>query len=127
MTRWVVDKLGADVPMHFTAFHPDWKMLDTPATPASTLRRAREIAMRQGLRYVYIGNLYDKAGGSTWCHACGHLLIEREGYTLGRWGLDGQGACAQCGTRVPGVFESRPGTWGSRRQPLRFERPAATA
>jgi pyruvate formate lyase activating enzyme len=122
MTRWVVDKLGADVPMHFTAFHPDWKLLDAPPTPAATLTRAREIARRNGVRYAYTGNVHDAAGGSTWCHQCGALLIERDWYRLGHWGLDDQGRCRACGTPCAGVFEARPGTWGARRLPIGFER-----
>ena len=87
MTRWIAEHLGADVPLHFSAFHPDWKMLHHPPTPPQTLTRAREIAMRNGLHYVYTGNVHDKAGGSTWCPDCGALLIERDWYQLGRWGM----------------------------------------
>jgi pyruvate formate lyase activating enzyme len=120
MTGWVVEHLGPDVPMHFTAFHPDWKMRDVPSTPASTLTRAREIALRNGVRYAYTGNVHDSRGGSTWCHACGALLIERDWYELGAWGLDAQGRCAACGAPCAGLFESRPGNWGSRRLPVRM-------
>ncbi len=118
MSAWILDNLGADVPLHFTAFHPDWKMMDVPSTPPTTLTRARDIAMKAGLRYVYTGNVHDAAGSSTYCHECGHLLIERDWYELGRWGLDQQGCCEECGTRIPGLFEAQPGHWGSRRQPL---------
>jgi pyruvate formate lyase activating enzyme len=76
--------------------------------------------MRNGLRYVYTGNVHDRAGGSTWCHGCGALLIERDWYELGRWGLARDGSCAACGVRVPGVFEARPGTWGAKRLPVRL-------
>jgi len=120
MTRWVVETLGPDVPMHFTAFHPDWKMLDTPPTPPATLTRARSIAMQNGVRYAYTGNVHDSEGGSTWCHHCGALLIERDWYQLGQWGLDAQGNCANCGTALPGVFEAKPGAWGGRRLPVRM-------
>jgi len=120
MTRWVVETLGPDVPMHFTAFHPDWKMLDTPPTPAATLTRARSVAMQNGVRYAYTGNVHDSAGGSTWCHNCGALLIERDWYQLGQWGLDAHGKCAKCGTALPGVFEAKPGDWGARRLPVRM-------
>jgi pyruvate formate lyase activating enzyme len=120
MTRWIAERLGPDVPLHFSAFHPDWKMTDRPPTPAATLTRARTLAMRNGLRYVYTGNVHDRAGGSTWCHGCGALLIERDWYELGRWGLAPDGCCAACGVRVPGVFEARPGTWGARRLPVRL-------
>ncbi|MFZ0788438.1 MAG: AmmeMemoRadiSam system radical SAM enzyme [Chromatiaceae bacterium] len=120
MTRWVVDELGPDVPMHFTAFHPDWKLRDAPPTPPATLARARAIARRNGVRYAYTGNVHDPDGGSTWCHQCGALLIERDWYNLGHWGLDGAGRCAACGTHCAGVFEAKPGSWGSRRRPVAF-------
>jgi pyruvate formate lyase activating enzyme len=120
MTRWVVATLGPDVPMHFTAFHPDWKMQDTPPTPPATLTRARSIAMQNGVRYAYTGNVHDSEGGSTWCHHCGALLIERDWYQMGQWGLDAHGKCAKCGTVLPGVFEAKPGTWGGRRLPVRM-------
>ena len=80
------------MPLHFSAFHPDWKMLDHAPTPPATLTRAREIAMRNGLRYVYTGNVHDRDGGSTWCHRCDALLIERDWYELGRWGLTADGS-----------------------------------
>jgi pyruvate formate lyase activating enzyme len=122
MTQWIASRLGADVPLHFSAFHPDWKMDDHPPTPPATLTRARRIAMQNGLRYVYTGNVHDRIGGSTWCHGCGELLIERDGYELGRWGLTPAGCCAECGTKIPGVFAARPGTWGARRMPVQLHR-----
>jgi pyruvate formate lyase activating enzyme len=122
MTQWVVSRLGPDVPLHFSAFHPDWKMNDHPPTPAATLTRARDLAMRNGLRYVYTGNVHDRAGGSTWCHGCGVLLIERDWYELGHWGLTPQGCCANCGMKIPGVFAAQPGTWGAKRMPVRLHR-----
>jgi pyruvate formate lyase activating enzyme len=122
MTQWITGTLGPDVPVHFTAFHPDWKMIDHAPTPASTLTRARRIAMGNGLRYVYTGNVRDPQGGSTWCPGCGALLIERDGYRIGRWGLDANGACAGCGGRVPGVFAAQPGSWGARRMPVSLHR-----
>jgi pyruvate formate lyase activating enzyme len=121
MTQWIAAKLGNDVPLHFTAFHPDWKMLDKPTTSGHTLTRCREIALKNGLDFVYTGNVYDPQGASTWCPGCGAVLIERAGYTLGRWNIeirDGHAACATCGHAIAGVFEERPGTWGSRRQPV---------
>ncbi len=120
MCRWIADRLGPDVPVHFTAFHPDWKMSGKSPTPAATLTRAREIARAQGLRYVYTGNVHDMAGGSTWCPGCGGLLIERDWYELGAWNLDDGGCCTRCGTMPAGVFEARPGHWGARRQPVRL-------
>ncbi len=119
LTRWVGERLGPSVPQHFTAFHPDWKMRDRPHTPPSTLSRAREIALANGLRYVYTGNVHDRAGQSTYCHACGALLVERDWYELGAWNLE-DGRCASCGEACAGVFEARPGTWGSRRLPVRL-------
>jgi pyruvate formate lyase activating enzyme len=118
MTRWVVEKLGPDVPMHFTAFHPDWKMLDKPSTPASTLNRARRIAMENGVRYAYTGNVYDERGGSTYCHKCGEKLIGRNWYELGVWNLTKDGDCRFCGTPCSGVFEAQPGRWGAKRLPV---------
>ncbi|MFW6257901.1 MAG: AmmeMemoRadiSam system radical SAM enzyme [Halochromatium sp.] len=109
MAGWVVEHLGPEVPMHFSAFHPDYRMRDIPPTPPSTLSRARRIARAQGVRYAYTGNVRDPEGGSTWCHACGHRLIERDGYRLGHWGLTEAGACERCGTRCAGVFEA-PGS-----------------
>ncbi|MEN8174619.1 MAG: AmmeMemoRadiSam system radical SAM enzyme [Pseudomonadota bacterium] len=118
LTRWVHDNLGADVPLHFSAFHPDWKMLDTPPTPPETLIHAREIGLRNGLHYVYTGNIHDSRGGSTWCPGCGALVIERDWYQLGHWGLDEHGRCGACGTPIAGHFEARPGDWGRRRMPV---------
>ena len=118
--RWITDRLGPDVPLHFTAFHPDWKMLDRPPTPAATLRRARKIALANGLRYVYTGNVLDREGGSTWCHACTRLLIERVGYELGEWHITADGRCEPCDTPLPGIFEASVGRWGSRRLPVRL-------
>jgi pyruvate formate lyase activating enzyme len=127
MTRWINEHLGPDIPLHFSAFHPDWKMQDTPATPPETLTRARRIAMDNGLNYVYTGNVHDSEGGSTWCPGCGALLIERDWYQLGRWGLTADGSCAGCGMQIPGVFEASPGTWGARRMPVRIHREFAAA
>jgi pyruvate formate lyase activating enzyme len=120
MTRWVVENLGPDVPMHFTAFHPDWRMLDRPPTPPATLARARRIALANGVRYAYTGNVRDIEGGTTFCHHCGEPLIERDGYDILGFRLTPAGACPRCGTRCAGVFEARPGTWGSQRRPVRL-------
>jgi len=120
MTRWVVEKLGADVPMHFSAFHPDWKMIDVPPTPKASLIRAREIAMNNGVRYAFTGNVHNAAGDSTFCHQCGEKLIGRDWYELTDWKLTADGKCPSCGTACAGEFEARPGGWGSRRQPVRL-------
>jgi pyruvate formate lyase activating enzyme len=120
LTRWVVDRLGPDVPLHFTAFHPDWRLRDRPPTPPATLARARRIARANGVHHAYTGNVRDPEGQSTWCHACGALLIERDGYQLGTWNLTPDGRCAACGARCAGLFEGRPGAWGGRRLPVRI-------
>ncbi|MEE8146072.1 MAG: AmmeMemoRadiSam system radical SAM enzyme, partial [Longimicrobiales bacterium] len=120
MTEWVVEHLGPDVPMHFTAFHPDWKMMDKPRTPPATLTRAREIALGNGVRYAYTGNVHDEAGGSTYCHTCGETLIGRDWYVLTDWKLREDGACRSCGTPCPGVLEPEPGSRGAKRQPVRL-------
>jgi len=120
LTQWVVEHLGPDVPIHFTAFHPDWKMLDHPPTPPATLTRARRIAMKNGIRYAYTGNVHDEEGGSTYCHQCGQLLIGRDWYELSTWNLTASGGCNACGAQCAGVFEARPGAWGARRQPVRM-------
>ena len=102
---------------HFTAFHPDFKMLDKPRTPPATLTRARQIALSKGLRYINTGNVRDTDGGSTWCPGCGKRVIERDWYSLGEWNLDAN-RCTFCGHEIPGLFEKRPGTWGARRMPV---------
>ncbi|RLJ17855.1 AmmeMemoRadiSam system radical SAM enzyme [bacterium endosymbiont of Escarpia laminata] len=120
MTQWVVDKLGPDVPMHFSAFHPSWKMMDTPSTPLATLTLARGIAMKNGVRYAYVGNVHDPKGDSTWCHQCGELLIGRDWYQLSDWNLTPEGNCKACGAACAGVIEAAPGDWGPKRQPVRL-------
>jgi pyruvate formate lyase activating enzyme len=108
MTDWVVAQLGPDVPMHFTAFHPDWKMREHRNTAPATLKMAREIAMANGVRFAYTGNVHDPAGSSTWCPGCGVLLIERDWHRLGHWGLDSEGCCGACGYALPGVVGALP-------------------
>ncbi len=120
--RWVLDHLGADVPIHFTAFHPDWKLRDRPGTPPETLRRARQIAMDEGIRYAYTGNVYDPEGQTTYCHGCGEAVIGRDGYVITRWELTDDGSCRACGVRCAGVFDGVPGTWGRRRVPVWLSR-----
>ena len=120
MTAWIVEHLGSDVPVHFTAFHPDYRMLDRPPTPPETLSRARRIARANGLHHAYTGNVHDEDGGSTTCTGCGQRLIGRDWYVLTHWGLDETGACTECGTRLAGYFDGPPGTWGAKRQPVRL-------
>ena len=127
MTEWFADRLGPDVPLHFSAFHPDFRMLDTPATPKSTLVRARDIALSKGLHHVYTGNVHDAAGDTTFCPGCHIAVIERDWYEIERYGLDDAGHCRQCGTRIAGVFDGPAGTWGRRRQPVTMRAPSMKA
>ena len=120
LTAWVMKNLGPDVPLHFTAFHPDYKLTDRPGTPVDTLARARDIARRAGLHFCYTGNVHDFSGQSTYCPGCGDLVIGRDWYELSDYGLDASGFCRSCGTRIAGVFEGPPGRWGSRRKPVRL-------
>jgi pyruvate formate lyase activating enzyme len=123
LCQWVVEHLGPAVPLHFTAFHPDWKMRNIPATPAHTLTQARLIAKQAGIHHAYTGNVHDPSGNSTYCHQCGELLIERDWHQMGSWNLDAHGACPACQTPLAGVFEAKPGDWGSKRQRVKFVQP----
>lgn len=118
LSQWIYSDLGADVPLHFSAFHPDWKMQDVPTTPVRTLERARRIALEAGLHHVYVGNVHDKAASSTYCSHCGELLIGRDWYTLSDWHLTDNGHCRSCGAQCPGVFRGLPGDWGARCLPV---------
>ena len=120
LSAWIAENLGNDVPLHFSAFHPDWKMTDKPDTPPETLMRAREIALSYGLRNVYLGNIHDKWGSSTYCHNCGTTLIGRDWYELSDWRLTGDGHCRECGAACAGVFDGPPGDWGRKRQAVRL-------
>ena len=119
LSEWVMTKLGPETPLHFTAFHPDYKMLDLPQTTARTLTMARNVAREVGLHFVYTGNVHDEAGQSTYCPGCGERLIGRDWYEITAWRLARDGRCGVCGTAVPGLFEARPGGWGQRRMPIR--------
>jgi pyruvate formate lyase activating enzyme len=118
LSAWVRERLGADVPLHFTAFHPDWKMLDKLPTPAATVIEACRIARAEGLRYVYTGNIHDEATQGTYCHECGALLIGRDWHAITAWHLAEDGRCASCGTACAGVFAGPPDVLGRRRRPL---------
>ncbi|MDA1088911.1 MAG: AmmeMemoRadiSam system radical SAM enzyme [Proteobacteria bacterium] len=124
MTGWVMENLGPDVPMHFSAFHPDWKMTDKPNTPLETVVRARRIAMKNGIRYAYTGNVHDPEGDATLCHQCGEVLIGRDWYDITAWALKTEGNytgnCGNCGTPVAGIFDGPPGDWGRKRLPVRI-------
>ena len=116
MSEWIMKELGPDVPLHFSAFHPDYRMLDVPPTPPETLKRARAIARNAGIHHVYVGNIHDEEGSSTYCHACGEKLIGRDWYVMTKWNLAANGSCRKCGAGLPGRLEAKPGTWGARRQ-----------
>ena len=125
LTQWVMQSLGPDVPLHFSAFHPDYKMTDKPNTPPETLIRAWRIARKNGVRYAYTGNIYNKETGSTYCHQCGLRLIGRDWYELSDWQLTVDGACPRCGTVCAGRFDGKPGNWGRKRQPVQMKQFAA--
>ncbi len=123
MTQWIVEQLGPDVPLHLTAFHPDWKMRDKPPTPMATLNRCRDIALNNGLHHVYTGNVHDLYGSSTYCQSCGEKLIGRDWYELSTWAVSirkGRTVCDHCGAPLAGVFEDLPGSWGARRQAIQI-------
>ena len=117
--EWFVNTLGPEVPLHFTAFHPDFKMRDIPRTPSQTLSRARQQALAHGIEHVYTGNVHDAGGQSTYCAGCGTLLIERDWYTLGTYRVSDSGACPDCGHVLAGKgLARRPGAWGPKRLPV---------
>lgn len=129
MCDWVLEAVGPDVPVHFTAFHPDFRMNDRPRTSPDTLVMAYDVARAVGLRYVYVGNVHDIARQSTYCPSCQQLLIERDWHQLGRYALDGN-KCRHCQFEIAGRFETAPGDWGQRRQPIRINsapRPQAAS
>ena len=122
LSKWVARELGLDVPLHFTAFHPDYKMTDVVPTPGATLTRARTIARGEGLRYVYTGNVHDRHGGTTFCPDCHEPLIVRDWYRILDYGVTREGACGHCGAAVPGVFGAFESAFGARRIPVRLAR-----
>ena len=103
LSRWVVENLGKETPLHFSRFHPDYQMRNLPPTPAGTLDRAREIALAEGLHYVYVGNIRRPEGENTYCPGCGALLVERRGYSIRKNRIEG-GQCPQCGATIHGVW-----------------------
>jgi pyruvate formate lyase activating enzyme len=119
-SRWIMRELGPDVPLHFTAFHPDYKLTDIAHTPAATLTRARNIARGEGLRYVYTGNVHDSDGGTTFCPTCGEALIVRDWYEILSYGLTADGRCSHCHATVPGRYEAFRRPWGRRRVGVRL-------
>ena len=120
MSAWIARELGVDVPLHFTAFHPDYKMTDLPRTPAATLTRAREIALRAGLRYVYTGNVHDREGGTTYCPGCRAALIVRDWHEILRYRGTDDGKCPDCGTAIAGRFGPYTRAFGRLRIPVRL-------
>ncbi len=124
LSAWVAKELGPDVPLHFTAFHPDWKMRDVTATPPATLTRARRIALDHGLHYVYTGNVHDSEGGSTHCPHCGNAVIARDWYNILNYRVSESGRCRECGGAIAGrfgVFGDQHGkAFGAKRTPVRL-------
>jgi pyruvate formate lyase activating enzyme len=120
LCHWVARELGPEVPLHFTAFHPDWKMDDIPATPASTLQRARRIALDQGLHYVYTGNVHDSEGGTTFCPSCRKALVVRDWYEIRRYEIGPDGCCPGCGQIIAGRFGAYEKPFGAHRIPVRI-------
>ncbi len=118
MCHWIKTQLGAEIPLHFSAFHPDYKMPDIPATPPLTLSRAREIAMKQGLIYVYTGNVHNKEGDTTFCPDCHSLLIERDWYQINQYRLNAKACCPECGYAIAGRFDTKAGNFGPQRIPI---------
>jgi pyruvate formate lyase activating enzyme len=120
MTKWIARELGPDVPLHFTAFHPDYKMDDLPPTPASTLARSRAIALANGLRYVYTGNVHDTEGGTTFCPHCGNAVIVRDWHRILNHRLTDDGHCRECGGAIAGRYARFEKAFGPRRIPVRL-------
>ena len=118
MSEWIVRELGADVPLHFSAFHPDYKMIDVPPTPLETLIQARQIALAAGLRYVYTGNVHHREGDTTWCPSCGSALIVRDWYEIEQYRLTPDGHCPDCNAKIAGRFEKFTRAFGARRIPI---------
>jgi pyruvate formate lyase activating enzyme len=122
--RWIMKELGPGVPLHFTAFHPDYKMTDVEPTPSTTLRRARSIALAEGLHYVYTGNVHDAEGGTTYCPGCRTPLIVRDWYAIRKHRVTPEGNCPDCGTAVAGRYEQFGRAFGPKRIPVAIHRPA---
>ena len=123
-SKWIMRELGPDVPLHFTAFHPDYKMMDIAHTPASTLIRARKIALAEGLHYVYTGNVHDREGGTTFCPGCAKPVIVRDWYEILDYSLTPDGRCMHCSTPLPGRYDMFERAWGRRRVPVRINASA---
>ncbi len=119
MSDWILENLGGEVPLHFTAFHPDYKLKDIASTPQDTLIRARKVAQAAGLKFVYTGNVHDTDGGTTACPSCRAPLIVRDWHELLDYRISA-GLCPDCGAKIPGKFGMSAGGFGSRRIPIRI-------
>jgi pyruvate formate lyase activating enzyme len=119
MCHWIATELGRDVPLHFSAFHPDFKLTDRQPTSVAALQAAHQVARRAGIRYVYTGNVYDPEHQNTYCPGCGRAVIQREGYIVGAYNVRG-GRCADCQTPIAGRFDDQAGAWGGRRLPVQI-------
>ena len=122
MCTWIAQELGSDVPLHFTAFHPDYKMNDLPPTPPATLTRSRKIALDAGLHYVYTGNVHDTEGGTTFCPKCHAALIVRDWHQINAYDVTPEAKCPHCATTIAGEFEVFSGQFGRRRIPIAINR-----
>ncbi|OIQ95724.1 pyruvate formate-lyase 1-activating enzyme [mine drainage metagenome] len=120
LSQWLMKELGPDVPLHFSAFHPDYKLLDAPPTPKQTLSNARRIALDAGLHYVYTGNVHDVEGDTTFCPACQKAVIARDWYEILRYELTDDGRCKGCGAALAGRYGHYGTPFGSRRIPVRM-------
>jgi pyruvate formate lyase activating enzyme len=118
LAEWIMKELGPDIPLHFSAFHPDWKMRDLPPTPPATLTRARRIARDAGLHYVYTGNVHDPEGGSTYCPGCGQAVIRRDWYDILDYRVTADGRCGHCGAPIAGRYQTFDKAFGPRRIPV---------
>ena len=121
LSQWIMKELGPDVPLHFSAFHPDYKMPDVPATPPATLVRARNLALKAGLHHVYTGNVHNIEGDTTFCHHCRAPLIVRDWYQINQYRLTPRGGCPDCGAALAGRFDAQESHFGRRRIPISIE------
>ncbi len=120
LSQWIAENLGPNIPLHFSAFHPDFKMMDIPATPVETLLRARDIALSYGLHYVYCGNVHHQASDTTYCPHCHKPVITRDWYQLGSVNVDANGCCQHCQGKIAGRFGSDKKRFGRRRIPVQI-------
>ena len=118
MSEWIAKELGTDVPLHFSAFHPDYKMTSISATPPETLTRARQIALDAGLHHVYTGNVHNRAGDTTNCPSCDSSLIVRDWYEIEQYRVTPDGHCPECKAKIAGRYEKFSKAFGARRIPV---------